>query len=114
MIGKGWPRIRIATQTDVWNATRIQHVTERRIVPTEHRIVRGQRHDDRVDLVEPALRHAAQRVNGCTRTDRVIAILVGERGDRVVVDPDVLAGGTASPRADFVNHQGAMRFDRFV
>src|SRR4030095_12437852 len=97
VIGRGWPLVRIATQTDVWNATRVQHVTERGIVPTEHRIVRGQRHDDGLDLVEPALRHAAQRVNGCTRTDRVGSIFVGERGYRVVVDPRVLTGGAASP-----------------
>ena len=50
----------------------------------------GQRHDDGIDLVEHALRHAAQRQR-CTRTDRVSSIFVGERGDRVVVDPHVLA-----------------------
>ena len=58
VIGRGWPLVRIAAKTDVWNATRIQHVAERRIVPTEHRIVRGQRHDDGIDLVEHALRHS--------------------------------------------------------
>ena len=42
------------------------------------------------------------------------SIFVGERGYRIVVDPDVLAGGAAAPRADFVNHHGAVRFDRLV
>ena len=27
LIGKGGPLVRIATQTDVWNAPRVQHVT---------------------------------------------------------------------------------------
>jgi hypothetical protein len=98
----------------VWNATRVEHVTQHRIVPTEHRIVGRQRYDDGIDLVEPALRQAPQRVNGCARTDRVISIFFGERGYRVLVDSHVVAGSAASPRAEFINDHRAMRFDPLV
>ena len=57
---------------------------------------------------------AAQRVNGCARTDRVGSILVGERRHRVVVDAHVVSRSAASPRADFGNDDRAVRFDGLV
>ena len=51
--------------------TRLQHVAQRRIVPAEHRVVRRQRHDDGVDLVEHALVQRAQRRRPvCARRSR--------------------------------------------
>src|SRR5687768_10486083 len=114
MIGRGWRLIRVAAQTDVWNATRLQAIPQRRIVPAEHVIVWWKRHDDGIDFVEPALRPAAQRVDGCARANRVRSILVGERGHRVIVEAHVLSRRTASPWAGFGDNDGAVRFDGLV
>ena len=101
-------------QTGVWNASLLQQIPQRGVVPTEGGVFGWQRHNNCIHIVERVHDRALNLRGGRPRADCVRAILIRERSDRIVATNDIASNRTTPPWADLRDDNGSAGFDRRV
>ena len=91
----------------------LQQSAKCRIVPTEHGVVRRERYNDGIHILDQARNRFSQRTGRRSRADHIRAVFFGERGDRIVT-ANIVACCPSAPRADLRHNDGAARFNRIV